>query len=102
LQVSDSHLTDDIDTLHLPIHTNSHSYFDFSLQNANKPKPQPRSKLANAVEHEEWEDATLHLTLLIDPGQYRVIDELVRNETKGKGLLELLELKEVVESDELF
>ncbi|XP_002046841.3 ribosome maturation protein SBDS [Drosophila virilis] len=59
-------------------------------------------KLANAVEHEEWEESTLHLTLLIDPGQYRVIDELVRNETKGKGLLELLELKEVVESDELF
>ncbi|TDG53107.1 hypothetical protein AWZ03_000650 [Drosophila navojoa] len=59
-------------------------------------------KLANTVEHEEWDESTLHLTLLIDPGQYRVIDELVRNETKGKGLLELLELKEVVESDELF
>lgn len=59
-------------------------------------------KLANSVEHEEWEESTLHLTLLIDPGQYRVIDELVRNETKGKGLLELLELKEVVENEELF
>ncbi|EDW78710.1 uncharacterized protein Dwil_GK12553 [Drosophila willistoni] len=59
-------------------------------------------KLANSVEHEEWEESTLHLTLLIDPGQYRVIDELVRNETKGKGLLELLELKEVVENEEIF
>jgi len=26
----------------------------------------------------------------------------VRNETKGKGLLELLELKEVVENEEVF
>ncbi|CAD7003401.1 ribosome maturation protein SBDS [Ceratitis capitata] len=60
------------------------------------------NKLATKVEHEEWDDATLHLTLLIDPGNYRVIDELVRNETKGKGLVELLELKEVVESEEVF
>jgi len=59
-------------------------------------------KLATTVEHEEWEEAILHLTMLIDPGNYRIIDELVRNETKGKGLVELLELKEVVESEEVF
>ncbi|XP_036335909.1 ribosome maturation protein SBDS-like [Rhagoletis pomonella] len=60
------------------------------------------SKLATKVEHEEWDEATLHMALLIDPGNYRVIDELVRNETKGKGLVELLELKEVVENEEIF
>ncbi|XP_037933602.1 ribosome maturation protein SBDS [Teleopsis dalmanni] len=60
------------------------------------------TKLATTVEHEEWEEATLHMTLLIDPGNYRVIDETLRNETKGKGRLELLELKEVVDSEELF
>ncbi|XP_053952933.1 ribosome maturation protein SBDS [Anastrepha obliqua] len=60
------------------------------------------SKLATKVEHEEWDEAMLHMTLLIDPGNYRVIDELIRNETKGKGLVELLELKEVVENEEIF
>jgi len=59
-------------------------------------------KLATTTDHEEWENATLHLTMQIDPGNYRVIDELVRNETKGKGLVELLELKEIVESEEIF
>ncbi|XP_067647906.1 ribosome maturation protein SBDS [Eurosta solidaginis] len=60
------------------------------------------SKLATKIEHEEWDEATLHITVLIDPGNYRVMDELVRNETKGKGLVELLELKEVVENEEMF
>lgn len=60
------------------------------------------SKLATKVEHEEWDEAMLHMTLLIDPGNYRIIDELIRNETKGKGLVELLQLKEVVENEEIF
>ncbi|XP_055911535.1 ribosome maturation protein SBDS [Eupeodes corollae] len=59
-------------------------------------------KLATRVENEEWEDSTLNLVLLIDPGNYRNIDELVRTASKGKGLVELLELKEVVESEEIF
>ncbi|XP_014087694.1 ribosome maturation protein SBDS [Bactrocera oleae] len=60
------------------------------------------SKLATKVEHEEWDDATLHMTLLIDPGNYRAIDDLIRKETRGKGLVELIELKEVVENEEVF
>ena len=38
--------------------------------------------------------------ILIDPGCYREIDELLRTETKGKGHLEVLSLKEVEEGDE--
>ncbi len=36
----------------------------------------------------------------IDPGCYREIDELIRTETKGKGQLEVINLKEVEEGDE--
>ena len=37
---------------------------------------------------------------LVDPGQYRHIDETLRNETLGKGLLELIDLKEVKDNEE--
>lgn len=37
---------------------------------------------------------------LVDPGCFREIDELIRCETKGKGTLEVLSLKDVEEGDE--
>ena len=37
---------------------------------------------------------------LIDPGSYRNIDEVVRSDTKGKGTVEVLSLKDVEEGDE--
>jgi len=37
--------------------------------------------------------------LLIDPGNYRQIDELVRSDSKGTTQMEVLSLKEVVEGD---
>jgi len=37
---------------------------------------------------------------LIDPGCFREMDELMRRETKGKGTLEVLSLKDVEEGDE--
>lgn len=37
---------------------------------------------------------------LIDPGCFREIDEFIRCETKGKGTLEVLSLKDVEEGDE--
>ena len=37
---------------------------------------------------------------LIDPGSFRVVDDLVRSETKGQGHMELLSLKEVTEGEE--
>ena len=37
---------------------------------------------------------------LVDPGQYRNIDETLRNETRGKGTLEVLSLRDIEEGDE--
>ncbi|XP_054014554.1 ribosome maturation protein SBDS [Hylaeus anthracinus] len=56
-------------------------------------------KLIATIETEEWDNGTLNIICLIDPGHYREITELVRSETKGSGLLELLNLKEIVEGD---
>ncbi|XP_076165725.1 SBDS ribosome maturation factor [Ptiloglossa arizonensis] len=58
-------------------------------------------KLIAKVETEEWNNRELNLVCLIDPGHYREINELIRSETKGSGLLELLDLKEIVEGDEI-
>lgn len=58
-------------------------------------------KLATKMESENWDNGTLDLICLIDPGQFREIDELVRSETKRTGLLELLNLKEIAEGDEV-
>lgn len=58
-------------------------------------------KLAASTVSEDWDGPTLRLVILIDPGHFRQIDEMVRNETKGKGLMELMELKEVLEGEEV-
>uniref|UniRef100_A0A1B6FM21 Ribosome maturation protein SBDS n=1 Tax=Cuerna arida TaxID=1464854 RepID=A0A1B6FM21_9HEMI len=58
-------------------------------------------KLATKVETEEWNSGELNMVCLADPGNFRELDETVRSETKGHGLLELLNLKEVTEGDEL-
>uniref|UniRef100_A0A6M2DJ04 Ribosome maturation protein SBDS n=1 Tax=Xenopsylla cheopis TaxID=163159 RepID=A0A6M2DJ04_XENCH len=58
-------------------------------------------KLISTTENEEWDNGTLNMVCLADPGHYRAIDELIRSETKGNGLLELLNLKAIIEDDEL-
>ncbi len=40
------------------------------------------------------------MVMLVDPGQYRTLDEVVREETKGKGSVEIVDLKEAVEEEE--
>lgn len=75
--------------------------------------------LASSIESETWESGEVTLVLkiyylscyliyqyfyvvqilLIDPGNYRQIDELVRTDTKGTTHMEVLSLKEVVEGD---
>jgi len=52
------------------------------------------------IESEEWDRGQLELEALIDPGFYRIIDETVTNESKGKGIMELLTLKEITEGEE--
>jgi len=58
------------------------------------------TKLTAKVEGEDWSDKTLDLVCLIDPGCFREIEDLVRAETKGKGTMELLNLKDVKEGEE--
>lgn len=70
--------------------------------NSTKEAKQMQDKvnsLCASIEHDDWDTGCTSLTCLIDPGQYKVIDELVRSETKGKGILELLDLKEVAEEE---
>ncbi|XP_072099483.1 ribosome maturation protein SBDS [Mobula birostris] len=55
--------------------------------------------LIKVMESEEFAE-DLDVVCLIDPGCFREIDELIRQETKGKASLEVLSLKEVEEGDE--
>lgn len=64
---------------------------------------QYRSKvreLSSSVESESLAGGDLEMVFLTDPGNFRKIDEFVRQETKGKGQIEVLSLKEVQEGDE--
>uniref|UniRef100_A0A8C4UYU7 Uncharacterized protein n=1 Tax=Falco tinnunculus TaxID=100819 RepID=A0A8C4UYU7_FALTI len=49
--------------------------------------------------HKQLETGSNKSVCLIDPGCFREIDELIRSETKGKGTLEMLSLKDVEEGD---
>ena len=48
------------------------------------------------IETEEFSSG-LEMVCLVDPGCYRQLDEIIGKETRGKGKLEVLNLKEVVE-----
>ncbi|XP_070169871.1 ribosome maturation protein SBDS isoform X2 [Polyergus mexicanus] len=58
-------------------------------------------RLITKLENEKWDNRSLTIICLIDPGQYRGIDELIRSEAKGTALLELVNLNEVIEGEEL-
>lgn len=49
----------------------------------------------NEVEVENWDEEGLELVGLIEPGSFREIDTIVRNDTKGSASLEILSLKDV-------
>lgn len=51
------------------------------------------------VESEDFDDQ-LEMVCLVDPGCFREIDEMIRCETKGKGSLEVVSLKDVEEGEE--
>ena len=57
-------------------------------------------KINMTKEKEEKDELNLMLTCLVDPGEYRGLDELVKSDTQGKGQLELLSLKEVEDSEQ--
>jgi ribosome maturation protein SDO1 len=49
---------------------------------------------------EKNEEGDIVITCLIDPGHFRPIDDLVRDETHGKGSAEVMDLKESVDVEE--
>lgn len=55
--------------------------------------------LVHTWEEEEW-DPEYEATVLIDPGSYRPIDELLRSETRGQATFEVLSLAVIEEADE--
>ncbi|GFY71579.1 ribosome maturation protein SBDS [Trichonephila inaurata madagascariensis] len=58
-------------------------------------------ELAASVESQSMDGGDLQMVFLIDPGNFRKVDEIVINETKGKGQLEVISLKEIQEGDEV-
>lgn len=65
----------------------------------NKLKKQ-LNKLEVTTEKEEIVGEETFLIILMDPGQYRNIEELVKSDTQGVGTLELLDLKEARDDEE--
>uniref|UniRef100_A0AAQ4Q748 Ribosome maturation protein SBDS n=1 Tax=Gasterosteus aculeatus aculeatus TaxID=481459 RepID=A0AAQ4Q748_GASAC len=57
--------------------------------------------LLQVVESEDF-DEQLEMVCLVDPGCFREIDELIRSETRGRGSLEVVSLKDVEEGEEKF
>ncbi|XP_077468354.1 ribosome maturation protein SBDS [Stigmatopora argus] len=55
--------------------------------------------LLQVIESEEFED-NLEIVCLVDPGCFRELGELIRCETKGRGSVEVVSLKDVEEGDE--
>lgn len=50
-------------------------------------------------EQEEW-DVDFVGTVLIDPGSFRVIDDVLRQETRGQGTFDVLSVAVVDDNDE--
>lgn len=55
--------------------------------------------LVHTWEDEEW-DPDFQATILIDPGSFRPIDELLREQTRGQATFEVLSLAVVEDNDE--
>ncbi|KAM3723332.1 Ribosome maturation protein SBDS [Dirofilaria immitis] len=54
------------------------------------------------IEVEDWDQGSLEMVGLIDPGAYRSVEELLQKETKKTGHLELLALKVISEAQQSF
>ncbi|KAJ3387695.1 hypothetical protein HDU92_001824 [Lobulomyces angularis] len=55
--------------------------------------------LIGSVEEEDWSEE-YELICLIDPGKFREVSALIEEETKGKGNLEVLSVRETFQGDE--
>jgi len=57
--------------------------------------------LLGEVQEEDFGEE-YELILLVDPGKYRGIQDVVGAETRGRGTVEVLDLKEIKEGEEIF
>lgn len=85
---------------HLPIER-AHMRIQVTLGSTKEAKQiiEKLKPLSASIEHDDWNTGCTTLICLIDPGQFKPIDELIRKETKGHGRLELLDLKNVVDEE---
>ncbi|KAL1917344.1 uncharacterized protein VTP21DRAFT_5000 [Calcarisporiella thermophila] len=60
------------------------------------------ASLTSKIEEEDTAGSEYEMICLIDPGHFRVINELVQQEAKGKGQVELLSLRDIHEGEERF
>ncbi|KAI8086661.1 ribosome maturation protein SBDS-like protein [Halteromyces radiatus] len=58
--------------------------------------------LVTSREEEDFESDEIELIALVDPGKYRIINEILQTDTKGRGQLEIMNLREKEEGDERF
>ncbi|CAG0914856.1 unnamed protein product [Notodromas monacha] len=58
------------------------------------------SKIWSSLESEQLESDVNVFICLVDPGNFKNLEESVREETKGRGSIEVLSLKEVTEGEE--
>ncbi|PIK46673.1 putative ribosome maturation protein SBDS-like isoform 1 [Apostichopus japonicus] len=61
-----------------------------------------KTKLTPLIKKIDEEDfaQNLEMVCLVDPGSFRAIDEMIQKETRGRGSLEVISLKEMEEGDE--
>lgn len=80
------------------------SLFRFVSAKDSKKIKEKMSKLSTPVDlnSEEFLGSSMQMICSIDPGVFRVLDELISSETRGQGQLELLSLMDVAEGDETF
>ncbi|KAI8972995.1 SBDS protein C-terminal domain-containing protein [Pilobolus umbonatus] len=58
--------------------------------------------LVTSIEDEDSSSTEYELVALVDPGKYRAINDLIEKESRGKGQVELMNLREKEEGDEKF
>lgn len=52
------------------------------------------------IESEDWSADSYECTCLVDPGKYRQLDELISGETKGRGIVDVLNMRQMKDGDE--
>ncbi|CAO3626167.1 unnamed protein product [Cunninghamella echinulata] len=56
--------------------------------------------LVTSIEEEDHEAEEIEVIALVDPGKYRSINDILQTQAKGKGQLEIMNLREKEEGDE--